>query len=169
MACLSPPEVVLPLLDTMFPTYAPEFTWPEITGPGGLPNFALSGFFAMTGGINFVLDFLPIDPENLPSLPTIDIFLAPFEANLNIPTLPDFDPTAYLALGTAVVQVAFDIIIEIVNGIINNLSLEFPSIGTIEGLLIAGFGAVGLVGPALPNLALAIATGFFDMITSCLV
>ncbi len=47
-----PEDAVNPFLDCMGGASFPDLL-PNISGPGGLPNFALAGFSAMTAGATF--------------------------------------------------------------------------------------------------------------------
>ena len=63
---------------------------PSIDQPG-LPTIIAGFVGASLAGIKYTLDYLPLDPNNLPSLPTIDLFISGFTgAALGLPTMPSF-------------------------------------------------------------------------------
>lgn len=163
---------------------APGFTFPGPTEPG-LPNFLTATLACCMGGINYVLDFIPPSPTNVPSLPTIDIFLNPFMAAIKLPptypgialgplTIPgvgsapyQFDPSGMLKLMAVCIVLPFQLISNIVTGIIH-LAIELP---TIDGViaLFADLGAqVGLPVDVITKfggcLASAIVKLFTDLI-----
>ena len=60
----------------------------DLTMPG-LPTMIAGSFGALNAGMEFVADFLPLDPLNLPSLPTIDLFVEGFTlAAPGLPSIP---------------------------------------------------------------------------------
>lgn len=75
------PPIIIPSL-----SYA--FAWSPPSLPG-LPTL-LAGFFgSMLAGINYTLGFIPPNPHNLPSLPTIDMFIGGFTgAAIGLPQIP---------------------------------------------------------------------------------
>lgn len=62
----------------------PSFQWPGI-GDIGLPNYTVGLYGASLAGVNYTLDFLPPDVDNLPEFPTLDIFIKGFTSSINFP------------------------------------------------------------------------------------
>lgn len=75
----------------IMPPPAPSFTFPDISMPG-MPAFMLAAFESLFAGINYVLGFIPPDPENLPEIPDISMFIDAFMAAMagKMPTIPAF-------------------------------------------------------------------------------
>lgn len=176
-----PDDAVAPLLTCV----APTFTFPAINLPG-LPSYSLAGFTSCFAGIDFLLDFLPPDIDNLPELPGFDLFIDAFLGGLVVPgdlgefdfslvipggpvipaTGPDiqFPQFGLINLGLVIVGAAFGIIIDIVQGVIDSLSVTLPSLQDIIDIML-GF-AIDL-GLSIPDVTLFIgcfAQGFLDML-----
>lgn len=135
--------------------FSVPFSWPSINGPGGLPNMNFSLFSSQWAGINYTLDFIPIDPENLPEVPSVDIFIDaalgefnfPFNlpaSNLegislpaytaDIPTVPPvgFDVNAPLKFLTMFIKLPFETIEFIIDEIVTNLTVTLPTVPEIK-------------------------------------
>lgn len=181
-----PEDAIQPFLDCMAP---PPYTWPAVAGPGGLPNHMLASFSSMLGGINWILDFIPPDPGNLPSPPSPTIFIDPFLGALNIPgdlgeldfsivipggpTIPAtgtnilYNQGGHIKLILVSVAVPFGII-----GLMVDKLLEIPPSVSIPGIpdIIALFEAAalsaGLEGDAVLNFSNCFATALFNMLTA---
>lgn len=176
-----PEDAVTPLLDCV----NPNFSWPAINLPG-LPSFSLAGFTSAFAGIDFVLDFLPPDIDNLPSLPDFDLFIDPFLAGLKIsgdlgefdfslvipgaPIIPatgfdiQFDQFGLINMGLVIVGVAWAVIEEIIFGIIDNLSVALPTLQVIIDLMLGFALDLGLVGVSVSVFIGCFAQGFLDML-----
>jgi hypothetical protein len=179
-----------PILDCMgisggiaLPTVGFEF--PSLTAPG-FPTLAWGGISASFAGVNYALDFLPPDPLNLPSLPTIDLFKIAFEgAAIGLPTFTG--PPFFLGLGglnyeipgvslpnltldalsinlmiELMITLPFELTLELVTSIIN-LSLEVPGLPQIKGLFISLGLSIGLDLPTLTIMADCFCTGVAEV------
>lgn len=86
-------------LHKKFPEYKPwpegvpgiPFAFPDINVPG-FPAMLLGALESMFAGINYVLDFIPPDPEELPEIPDIAMFIDAFLASMKdkIPSMPAY-------------------------------------------------------------------------------
>jgi hypothetical protein len=86
-------------LQKKFPEYKPwpegipgiPFEFPDITLPG-FPAMLLGALESLFAGITFVLDYIPPDPEDLPSIPDVSIFIEAFMASMKdkIPPMPAY-------------------------------------------------------------------------------
>jgi len=159
---------------------------PDIAGPGGLPNFCLGLFLSQMAGINFVLDFIPPDPANLPSLPSLQIFIDAFLGGIDfpyympefdlgggftipeMPGLPDIDGTGAIKLCAIFIKLPFQCIELIIDKIISDLTVEIPGIPDIEALFLSLAASFGLAGLGIINLALCVATALFNLLTDML-
>jgi len=140
-----------------------NFAFPGITEPG-LPNLTLAALLATLAGISFVLDFLPPDPGNLPSIPSISLFFAPFIASmaLKFDLPPTIDPLKVeieaptgLFPGIGLINIALTCVFTVFGlfiGIIKSIIDLSPKLPTIE-LFIELFVSTGL-GFGLPKLPL---------------
>lgn len=162
-----------------------SFTFPAINLPG-LPSYALAGFTSVFAGVDFLLDFLPPDAENLPSLPSINLFTDPIVNGLVFPgdlgeldfslvipggpTIPatgldiQFNQFGLINMALTMAGAAFGIITDIVQGVIDNLTVTLPTLQVIIDTL-TGF-AVSLGLPALTVQAFigCFANGFLDIL-----
>jgi len=161
------------LIDSVTNCVAPWLDFPSIDMPG-FPNIlvALSG--SLLAGVSYVLDFLPPDIDNLPSLPSIDIFVTPLTASLAIDIpggtingvvlpsvdVPEFDIPDISVPELGIIIPGFDptafmkllasfalIPFEIFVQIVNSiisLSLEIPSISSIGDIILDAFDSVNL-------------------------
>ena len=162
----------------------PNFCFPPITSPG-LPNFTLGMFASAMGGINYVLQYVPPSPQNLPSLPSIDLFLQPFMASVSLPAAypafslgpisipekpgtPGWDVSGEFKLIYCAVMLPFQVITGIIEGIISNLSVSIPGIPVIKAIFEGLAAAAGLSGPAIAQFAVCIATALFNLLTALL-
>lgn len=117
----------------------PNFKFPPITAPG-MPNFVLGTFGATLAGINYALQFIPPTPTIVANLkpPSLSLFTAAFMASLNLPgvtapelpSLPHFDPTAALKLVEVCIQLPFQLIVKLVDGLLQ-LKINIPTIPEI--------------------------------------
>lgn len=141
------------------------FQWPAISAPG-FPTMMAGFAGSMLAGVTYCLSFLPPNPHNLPSLPTIDLFIKGFTgAAIGLPALPactikipgapnipfpgmpgvsvpGFDPSSMLNMIGMFIVAPFQLFLKIVQSIIN-LSLSLPSLSTIYNLLIGIGLAIG--------------------------
>ena len=175
-----PDQLVKPCSICMNPT----MTFPPLTMPG-LPNFILGTLTAQFGGISYVLGFLPPNPMNLPSPPSIDIFLKPFMASLSLPanypafsfgpiTIPamgtgisPFDMTGLFKLLYVCVTLPFQLILKIIEGIIS-LSPKLPTIDLVFKLFVDLAVSVGLSGVAVGRLGICLAKAIVGLFTALL-
>jgi hypothetical protein len=179
-----PEDAIQPFLDCV----GPGHQFPGIAGPGGLPNFMLASFTGMLAGINWILDFIPPDPGNLPSPPDPNLFINAFLGGLNFPgdrgeldfsivipgapTIPATGPNivfpqgAHLNLILICVAVPFGIIGLIVDKIIDDLVVEIPGIPDIILLIEAAISATGLSGLGVLTFTNCFATALFNMVTA---
>ena len=127
----------------------------ELLGPYGFQNTIGGLFFTAFAGINYVLDFIPPDPGNLPSIPRMDLFLNAMLGSLNFPAnhpeidfgfgivFPevtdgddvDFDISGAFKLFAIFIKVPFDILEFIINKIIDDLEVGIPGVPDIILLL----------------------------------
>lgn len=167
----------------------PNMSWPSIAGPGGLPNFMLGMFSCQMAGINYVLDFLPPSPDNLPSIPSIQIFADGFMGSINFPCdLPEidlgggvsipagsggdscgFDTSGAVKLIIMLIKLPFQIISAIIEEIINSLSVVIPSVALITDIFSQLAIDLGLSGQAISNLGGCVAIALNDLLTGSLV
>lgn len=108
MASPSPDTLIKPLVACIqgkvppLPAQIPPSTWPEgipglpfvfpeITLPG-LPGCLLGALESLFAGINYVLEFLPPDPLELPEIPDISLFIDAFMKSMEgkLPPLPAY-------------------------------------------------------------------------------
>lgn len=168
-----------PFVDPILNCMAPGAEWPSIAGPGGLPNVLLSTLMAQMAGINFILDFIPPDPMNLPSPPSITIFSDAFLGSMNMPgdlgeidlgggivipaTGPDirFDQTGLIKLVIILITLPFQIILGIVNSF---PAIALPSPEMIADIFASLAIAAGLSGVAVAQLGLCLATGLAELL-----
>lgn len=159
---------------------SPNFAFPGITEPG-LPNLVLGSLLATLGGISFVLDFLPPDPLNLPSIPTIDLFFKPMTGAMalefDLPPIGDplkielESPSGKLpAIGMVnialtVVFTVFGLFIGIIESILN-LSPKLPNIELFIEIFVGIGAAFGLPALALIKLAGCLAEAVIGLITA---
>lgn len=161
------------------------FTFPAIDMPG-LPNFNLAMFGCLFAGVDYVLDFLPPDGGNLPSIPSIDIFIDGFLASIEMPEpypeftygpitipaagvgVPAFDISAKLNFVCVCIKFAFDAFGLIIDKLISDLVIEIPSAGDLQIL----FGDIaldaGLDGISVPIFGGCLATATYNFLTGAL-
>lgn len=157
----------IPLLPITVPGVSFSFMWPSISMPG-FPALVMGFAGAILAGVNYALGFLPPDPQHLPSLPDIGIFVAGFLAaapglpalspmSISIPGAPPipfpgcpgvalphgYDPSAMLNLIGVLIAAPFLLFKDIVQSIIN-LSLKLPDFATILALMMGLGMSVGL-------------------------
>jgi hypothetical protein len=166
----------------------PTFTFPSISEPG-LPSLCAGLFMSISAGASYVLSFLPPNPENLPSLPSFDLFLKPFLSTLaipaiipnlavgpvslgkigplNTPNILNFNPVAIPKMLELFAMIPFKIFTEIINSIIG-LSPKLPSLGSIKGIIISAGASLGLPAAAMNSLSLALGEAVFDL-CKCLI
>ncbi len=137
--------------------FNPDMAFP---GPGvpGLSNFAVGVVASTLAGVGFVLKYLPPSPTNLPSLPSLSLFLDPFMGAIKVPGLtipaPPGVPSATIAASAAAVlkfvmatvTMIFGLFTGIVTSIIN-LSPKLPGIDLAISAFSASLGQFGLLGP----------------------
>lgn len=182
-----PEDAIKPFTDCMGGLEFPDLVGP-ILGPGGLGNFALAQFSVVLAGAQIPLDFLPLDPENLPSIPPdLSLFIAPFFASFNIPgdfggmdfsiclpggpTIPPEGPnvigdqTGLSKLICMAVTGPFLVITFILQSIID-LSPALPSLSIIIDILVDLAFSMGLSGLSITAFIGCFAQGILDIITA---
>ena len=145
------PSIVVPGL-------AYSFQWPPISMPG-FPTIIMGFLGSMLAGVNYTLGFLPPDIHNLPTLPTLDLFIKgftgaaiglpslpamnlaipgmpsiPFPGMPGIPMPPGFDPSAMLNMIGMFIVAPFILFKKIITSILS-LSLVLPTLPDIIALL----------------------------------
>lgn len=183
-----PDDFVNPILSCQLAGTGGSMTWPSINGPGGLPNMMLGAYSSMMAGVNFILDFVPPDPLNLPSPPSPTIFPNAFLGSMNIPgdtseidfsivvpgaptipaTGPDirFNQTGMIKFILVIAMAPYFIIKGIVDTIISDLKVVLPSVEMIEGILNTIALTVGITGAAVGICFGCLAQALFDLITA---
>jgi len=153
------------------------FIFPSITLPG-LPNFALGIFLSLLAGFEFILDFLPPDPLNLPSLPTLSLFIDPFLAGLayDFTFPPDLDLINFgiqvpggrfpifglFAFFKAILFTIFGSFLFVIESIFD-LALKLPTIQVIVDIFLEIALSVGLVGKIMIDFAFCLAGAVFNI------
>jgi len=182
-----PEDAIAPIVDCMGGAAFPGLL-PPITGPGGLPNFVFAGVTTMLVGALIPLDFLPPDPENLPSLPLDPLlFITPFLGTLSIPgDLGEIDLSLVIpgapiipATGPNIVAPQDGLIkmilmtsmspLLIITGVLQSiidLSPALPTLSLIITILTAVALSIGLGGPSVTAFITCLAIGFLDIITT---
>ncbi len=183
-----PDDFINPILSCQTAGTGHSMQWPSVNGPGGLPNMLLCTFGSMMAGVNFVLDFIPPDPLNLPTPPSPLIFVDAFLGSLNMPgdigeidfslvvpggpTIPatgtdiQFDQSGMIKMILVTAMVPFFVIKGIVDKIISDLKVELPTVETIEGVFNTLALSVGISGAAIGICFGCIAQALFDLITA---
>ena len=180
------PDIELPDLDL------PGFAWPSINEPG-LPTIIAGCIGANLAGINYVLGFLPPTPDNLPSPPSIGIFVEGFfasapgmpsfeAASISVPGIgsipipsfsgktpsnPGFDPSPILSLIALFIGVPFLIIKGIVTDLAT-LQIKIPDIEGIMGYFYSAGAGLGIPKASLEICVPCIAKGILEVFTSLL-
>jgi hypothetical protein len=159
----------------------PEYEFPGITEPG-LPNLVLGSLLATLGGISFVLDFLPPDPLNLPSIPTIDLFFKPLTGAMAIdfplpptgdpskieltpPEGPGFPAVGLINIALTVVFTVFGLFIGIIESILK-LSPKLPTPQLFIDLFTVTGEGFGLSVEVIGKLAGCLAKSVIGLITA---
>jgi len=162
----------------------------DILGPYGFNNTMAGLFFTQFAGITYILEFIPPDPEKLPSIPDISLFLNAMLANLNFnanhPEIDfgggivfpevtdgddvDFDISAAFALFAVFIKVPFEIIKFVVNKIKDDLEVGIPGVSDILLLLTLAAVSFGLdIGEVGITLCLGCcATALFNLLSDLL-
>lgn len=161
-----------------------NFKYPSLAVPG-LPNFTLGAMKANLAGIDFALRYLPPNPKNLPKLPSIDLFVQPFLANIKLPEahpsfsafgikIPavgsppyKFDMSGIFKLIVVSIKTIFEAFIFIIKSIIN-LSLKIPGVTIIIDLFKSFAIQIGLGGEAVFKYAGCLAKQIVKFLTSML-
>jgi hypothetical protein len=158
-----------------------DFTFPGPTEPG-LPNLVLGSLLATLGGISFVLDFLPPDPLNPPSIPTIDLFFKPMTSAMAIdfslppttdplkielipPSGPGFPAVGLINIALTVVFTVFGLFIGIIESILN-LSPELPTLQLFIDLFASVGAGFGIPAASLEVLGGCLAKSVIGLITA---
>lgn len=176
-----PDDFINPILTCMNPT----FTFPAINLPG-LTNFCLSNFEANFAGINYVLPFIPPDPDHLPSVPDISLFIDPFMAAIKLPgcyppidvtlsgvdisipgqgpvgCIPPYSIQAELDLIAVCCALPFLIIEQFIIDL-THLEVVLPTFDFVFNLIVSLFAQIGLNTSALFQFAFCLATAIVDL------
>lgn len=157
-------------INSILQSHSPEMQWPSLELPG-FPSFLAATFSSWMAGINYVLQYVPPTPNHLPSLPSIDIFVQPFLALLNIPTTrpefsfglitipgvsvpgvpaPLYPVVASLKLAYCFIMSAYETIKSIITDIIAHLQVKIPTAADIQAKLFELLQSVALVPPDMP-------------------
>jgi len=157
----------------------PDFQFPGVAEPG-LPNFVLATLLSTLGGITFVLDFLPPDPFNLPSPPSLSLFFKPFTGSMSLdfPLPPTQDPSkmalppgfpavGIINLSLTAVFTVFGLFLGIITSILD-LSPKLPSIGLFIKTFTSTGEGFGVPSQSLELLGGCLAKAVIGLITSLL-
>lgn len=140
-----PQDFLVPILDCLDPSVAIpglplSFEWPSINEPG-FPSLMFGCLSACFAGVNYCLDFLPPDVDDLPSLPSLSLFTAAFNANVTLPnpsfpSLPGISIPPYIiqAAVEMMIQLPFQLTLEIVSSI-RDLNLQLPNFSLVKSTL----------------------------------
>ena len=184
-----PEDLIAPLVtcQTVDPL-PPGFSVPGIADPG-ISSLALAGLSSMLAGMTFILDFIPPDPMNLPSIPGPELFLEPVLGGVVIPgdlgaisfdgtpfdgLLPDIpaagenvigDQSGLIKMIIGLAATPLTIITGFVTSILE-LSLPVPpSISSVAAILAS---SIGIASPSVAQFTLCMATAIVGVIEALL-
>lgn len=107
-------------LDAMLKTagdcFSPGFKFPAIGEPG-LPTFIVALFMTTMGGINLVLEYLPVpSPKKIPKLkvPDVNFFLDIFITTFALPNIPGLDLSGAMNFILTCVHTVFSLFKELI-------------------------------------------------------